>query len=109
MEEVKPEIQKEKFLRGENENKIAFRRWLEGGELRSELPRVGTRKLQHLLKPNIKSLLAEISFMNFSVIMATCYATADAKPTPPTPIIDIEVSQPNPSVDGSQAQPTLGE
>jgi hypothetical protein len=28
MEEVKPEGQKEKFPRGENENKIAFRRWL---------------------------------------------------------------------------------
>jgi transposase len=28
MEKVKPEEQKEKFPRGENENKIAFRRWL---------------------------------------------------------------------------------
>lgn len=28
MEEVKPEEQKERFPRGENENKIAFRRWL---------------------------------------------------------------------------------
>lgn len=28
MEEVKPGAQKEKFPRGENENKIAFRRWL---------------------------------------------------------------------------------
>ena len=28
MEEVKPSEQKEKFPRGENENKIAFRRWL---------------------------------------------------------------------------------
>ena len=28
MEKVKPEEQKEKFPRGENENKVAFRRWL---------------------------------------------------------------------------------
>jgi hypothetical protein len=28
MEEVKPAEQKEKFPRGENENKVAFRRWL---------------------------------------------------------------------------------
>ncbi len=28
MEKVKPEDQKEKFPRGENENKVAFRRWL---------------------------------------------------------------------------------